>query len=183
MGEDLDNLKKQLEDCPVSAKASAGKQKKSIEEFEKELEDCQKISGEYLAGWQRSRADFLNYKKEEMERISEILKYGIEEMILKLLPVLDNFDVAEKKMPEDLKNNENTKGILQIKNQILDFFKSHGVEEIKTVGQKFDPALHEIVGEEETDAEEGMIVREVEGGYSKNGKILRVAKVVVGKRQ
>src|SRR3989344_8592482 len=97
------------------------------QEIQKKLENAEKQAQEYLAGWQRSRADFLNYKKEEMERISEILKYGIEEMILKLLPVLDNFDVAEKKMPEDLKNNENTKGILQIKNQILDFFKSHGV--------------------------------------------------------
>ncbi|MBI2041702.1 MAG: nucleotide exchange factor GrpE [Candidatus Nealsonbacteria bacterium] len=167
MGEDLK---------PASAKASAGEEK---------LEECEKKAAEYLAGWQRARADFLNYKKEEMERIAEILKYGAEEMILKILPILDNFEIIESKLPEDLKKNENMKGILQIKKQISDFLKNQGVEEIKSVGEKFDPNWHEVVEPASAEAsagkESGVIVDEAQKGYKINGKLLRPAKVKIVK--
>ena len=152
-------------------------------------EECEKKAAEYLAGWQRARADFLNYKKEEMERIAEFLKYGTEEMISKILPILDNFEIIESKLPEDLKKDENIKGLLQIKKQISDFLKNHGVEEIKSVGDKFDANLHEVVEEIEKVGEDGppqakepgMIVDEVQKGYKINGRLLRPAKVKVAK--
>ena len=145
-----------------------------------ELGECQKQRDEYLAGWQRARADFLNYKKEEMERIAEFLKYGAEEMILKVLPILDNFEIIESKLPETLKKDENIRGILQIKNQVLDFLKSHGVEEIKSVGGKFDANLHEVAIEV-SGKEPGMIAEEIQKGYTINGRLLRPAKVKVAK--
>src|SRR3989338_2547775 len=58
---------------------------------------------EYLNGWKRERADFLNYKKDEMERIGNILKYANEEIILNILPILDNIERAESELPEKLK--------------------------------------------------------------------------------
>lgn len=147
-----------------------------------ELEECRKKAEEYLAGWQRSRADLLNYKKEEMERIGELISYSTEELILKVLPVLDNFEIIEKKLPENLKEDENVKGILQIKNQILDFLKSQGVEEIKSAGEKFDPNLHEVVEEvEEKSREAGSIIEEVQKGYRINSRLLRAAKVKLSK--
>ena len=76
------------------------------QEIQKKLENAEKQAQEYLAGWQRARADFLNYKKEEMERIGEFLKYANEEFILKLLPILDNFTEAEKSIPEEKKDRE-----------------------------------------------------------------------------
>ena len=157
-------------------------EKLGLEELKKKLEDCQKKSEEYLAGWQRSRADFLNYKKEEMERISELFKYGAEELILKILPILDNLEIAEKKLPEDLKNNENVKGFLQIKSQFQDFLKLQGVEEIKSAGEKFNANWHEVVEEAEAkDKEAGIIIEEVQKGYKINGRLLRPAKVKVTK--
>jgi molecular chaperone GrpE len=108
--------------------------KKEIEELKKKLEEAEKLKNEYLAGWQRARADLINYKKEELERVGELIRFSANGLILKILPILDNFEIAEKKLPEDLKNNENVKGILQIKNQILNFLKEQGVDEIKSVG-------------------------------------------------
>ena len=90
-------------------------------DFKHELDECKRKKEEYLAGWQRARADLLNYKKEEMERIRELMDYAKEEFILKVLPILDNFDLAEKAIPESLKTNDNIKGILQIRSQFLDF--------------------------------------------------------------
>ena len=156
---------------PAFAKATAGEEK---------LEESEKRVAEYLAGWQRSRADLLNYKKEEMERIGEFLKYASEEFVLKVLPILDNFEIIEKKMPDNLKNDENIKGLLMIKNQLRDFLKSQGAEEVKSVGQNFDPNLHEVVGETEAkDKEKGLIVEEVQKGYKINGRLLRPAKVKI----
>jgi len=154
----------------------------NFEALKKELQEFQKQKDEYLAGWQRSRADFLNYKKEEIERIEEILKYGGEEFILKILPILDNFDLVEKKLPEDLKNNDSIKGLLQIKTQILDFLRIQGVEEIKTIGEKFDPNFHEAAEQVELkDKDSGIIVEEVQKGYKINGRLLKPAKVKVVK--
>jgi molecular chaperone GrpE len=156
--------------------------KKEIEELKKKLEETEKLKNEYLAGWQRARADLINYKKEEMERVGSFIKIAQEGLIFEFLAILDNFDIAEKKIPKELKENENVKGLLQIKQQILDFLKKKGVEEIKSVGEKFNPAYHEVVGEVDTDEfETGTIVEEVQKGYKINGRVLRPAKVKVAK--
>ena len=63
---------------------------------EEKLAECERQKHEYLSGWQRARADFLNYKKEEMERIRGFIAYSTEELFLKLLPILDSFERAEK---------------------------------------------------------------------------------------
>lgn len=149
-------------------------------DFKKKLEECEKQKEEYLTGWQRARADFLNYKKEEMERISELLKYGAEEIILKILPILDNFDAAEKNLSN--KDNKDIKGLLQIQTQLQDFLKNQGVEEVKSMGAKFDPNWHEVVGEaEEKGKEPGVIIEEIQKGYKINGRLLRPAKVKINK--
>jgi molecular chaperone GrpE len=152
----------------------------NIEELKKQLEECQKLKEEYLSGWQRSRADLLNYKKEEMERIGALINYAAEEIVLRFLPILDNFEVVEGRFPDDLKKDENVKGLLQIKNQLQDFLKIQGLEEIKSLGDKFDPNLHEVIGEiEEKDKEQGIIVEEIQKGYKFAGRLLRPAKVKV----
>ena len=169
-------------DIEEKNKIEDNKKDLNLEELKKQLGECQKLKDEYLAGWQRARADFLNYKKEELERIGDILKYGDLGLILKILPILDNFYLTEKKLPENLKADVNIKGILQIKNQILDFLKNQGIEEIKTVGEKFDPNFQEIVEIVETkDKESGVVIEEIQKGYLIHGRLLRPAKVKVTK--
>ena len=154
----------------------------AIEDLKKQIEELEKQKSEYLAGWQRERADFLNYKKEEMERIGQLIDYAKEELILEILPLMDNFDVTEKKLPENLKKDDNIKGLLQIKIQFQNFLKSLGVEEIKSIGEKFDPRLHEVVEEVGTkDKEPGTIIEEIQKGYKSNGRLLRPAKVRISK--
>ena len=186
----MEKQKDKEEKKPAAAPAAAGQKELNIEELKKKLEEYEKQKCEYLTGWQREKADFLNYKREEMERVGEFLKYANEAFILKILPVLDNFEVVKRKLPENLKNDENVKGLLMIKNQILDFLKSQEVEEIKSIGEKFDPHLHEIVGEvassealakENKRIESGIIIEEIQKGYKINGRLLRPAKVKVTK--
>ena len=151
------------------------------DDLKKKLEECGKKKEEYLAGWQRAKADFLNYKKEERERTEETLKYAGEILSLNLLPILDNFDFASKNLPKNLMEDENVKGILQIRKQILDFLKTQGVEEIEAKpGGKFDPSFQEAV-ETAEGKEAGTILEEIKKGYTINGKVLRPAKVKVSK--
>src|SRR5438552_1862464 len=76
---------------PASAEGSG-----VAKEDNNELEELKKKSEEYLNGWKRERADFLNYKKDEMERIGSLMKYANEEIILNILPILDSIYLAEK---------------------------------------------------------------------------------------
>lgn len=160
----------------------AGKSGKEKDELQNKLQELEKQKSEYLSGWQRERADFLNYKKEEMERITELLKYSKEELLMKFLPIMDNFDVIENNFPDLMEKDGSAKGFMQIKEQLRNFFKNQGVEEIKSVGETFDPHLHEVVEEIESKDKEqktGIIVEEVQKGYTINGKLLRPARVKV----
>lgn len=151
------------------------------EDFKKKLEECRKERDEYLAGWQRAKADFINHKREELERMQEIIKFAEEEMALKILSILDDFDLAEKNLAGEEKEDEKVKGLLQIKKKIQEVLKNSSVEEIKAVGEKFDPNLHEALELAESDKESGTILEELQKGYSMSGKVIRPSKVKVSK--
>jgi len=142
------------------------------------MEELEKERAEYLAGWQRAKADLLNYKKEEKERLQGFLQYANEAFLLKLLPIVDNLERAEKEVEKD--NNRVVQGFLQIGKQLRDFLKKQGVEEMRAQGEKFDPEFHEAVGEAEG-AKSGYIKEVVEKGYKVKDTLLRPAKVKVGK--
>ena len=147
-----------------------------IDEVKKQLEGAKAKCEEYLNGWKRERADFLNYKKDEMERIGQLAKYANTEIILKIIPILDNIYLAETHVPEELKNHKWIEGFNQIKNQLCDFLAKEGIEAIETVGKKFDPTVMEAVeGDGDT------VVEEVQRGYTMHGKIIRVAKVKISR--
>ena len=148
---------------------------------QKDLDELKTKCEEYLNGWKRERADSLNYKKDEMERISQLVKYANEELILKIIPILDNFYLAEKHIPE---NNEFKDGFTQIKKQLYDFLSKEGIEAIKTIGEKFDPNTMEAVEEivvSPTYNNPGTVAKEVQRGYTMHGKVIRPAKVRVTK--
>jgi molecular chaperone GrpE len=151
-------------------------------EENKELKEAQKKAEEYLEGWKRARAEFLNYKKEEMERIGALVRYANEEFILKLMPILDSFDIAQKHVPEELREDKNIAGFLKIKEQLLALLKNDGLEIIDCMGKKFDPNFHETAGEVEAEGKEsGIVVEEISKGYVLCGKVLRPSKVRITK--
>jgi len=148
--------------------------------------DKKKKKDEYLENWKRERASFLNYKKEEMERMEKVVKFANQELILNILDILDNIYIAEEKLPKDLEKNEWVKGILNIKNQILEFLKNQGVKRIDCLKKEFDPNFHEaveVVGPSFAKASEGkeIIIKEIKKGYILNGRVIRPAKVKIAK--
>ena len=155
------------------------KEEEEVEEKkESELEVCMKKCDEYLDGWKRAKADFLNYKKEEMERISELMKFGSESMMLDLITVLDSFNLGISLSSDEAAK----KGMLLIKTQLEDILKRYGLEKISVErGGAFDPKVQEAVDEIISEHPEGLVAEEIEKGYILNGKVIRPIKVKLSK--
>jgi molecular chaperone GrpE len=139
---------------------------------------------EYLAGWQRERADFQNFKKDEFRRLTEARGAITATLVEEILPVLDSFDIAFDFVPEDLANHKWIHGTDQIRLQLLDVLRREGLEPVKiNVGETmFDPASHEAMEEVVSDAPEGTVLEEVQKGYVLNGRVVRPARVKVARK-
>ncbi len=138
---------------------------------------------EYLAGWQRAKADLLNYKKDEARRFESVVKFSNEAIIRDLIGVLDSFDLAISSLEAEAATDKRVeKGIYLIRTQLEDVVRKYGLERLAvSCGQKFDPALHEAVALVKSDEPEGTIAEEVERGYALNGKVIRPSRVKVSK--
>ena len=169
---------------PEQPKEKKGKEKEGDETaaLKKKLEECERAKEEYLAGWQRSRADFLNYKKEEIERIERASGLIKEEMILKILDILDNLSLAKKHISQEAEHSSIKEGIEQIEGQFQKFLREEGVEEVEAEGKEFNPNFHDAAEEVEKEGEpQGKIIEVIQKGYLLNGRLLRPAKVKVVK--
>lgn len=143
--------------------------------------DCdalKKECAEYKTGWQRAVADYQNLQKEVSRQRADWATMSELAILQEFLPIYANFKMAFAAPHGD---DQWTRGIGFIMKQFSDALKAHDIEEIKTVGEVFDAARHEAVGEEASDQPEHTIVREVETGYVMKGKVIKVAKVIVSK--
>ena len=131
----------------------------------------------------RAHAEFENVRKRlEKEKI-DFVKYANEGLIFEFLPIIDNLEMAEKHIKEAKDFNSVREGVDMIQMQIQKFLKDIGLERIKTVGEKFDPHMHEpIETEDSKDKDDGLIVAELKPGYRFNGKLLRPASVKIVKK-
>lgn len=155
--------------------------KKDVKAEESDLEQFKKQAEEYLGGWKRAKADLINYKKDEFQRLEEVAKFAGEDLIRELITILDSFDLSIVAM-EKTQDGKVEKGVYLIRLQLEDLLKKRGLERIKAkVGDAFNPALHEAIGTMASEGPEGTIAEEVERGYALHGKVLRPARVKVSK--
>lgn len=128
----------------------------------------------------RIAADFDNYRKHVEAEKREMYKLAQATTLLELTPVLDNFRRATTHLPEHLANDNWVTGVLYVEKQLEQIFESLGVAKIKTVGELFNPQLHEAVETEPSDTiPADHITVELESGYMLDHKILKPAKVKV----
>jgi molecular chaperone GrpE len=159
------------------------KSKKSeLEELRRQIESLQKEKDELFAKLQRVGADYENFQKRVPKQIADTVAYEKEKIIKTLLPALDNFEHTLQNANSAESLDVLLKGIQIIYDQMLDTLKSHGVEQIKAVGEKFEPALHEAMMQRyEAEEEENIVLEEFQKGYKLNGRVIRPSKVVVNK--
>jgi molecular chaperone GrpE len=162
------------------AAATAGEEHRRLESLRAELEQAQARANEYLDGWQRARAEFANYKKRVEAEREELRRASNIALLLKLLPVVDDFERAFQILPEALVDLPWVDGVRMILRKLETILESENVTPIQAAGQPFDPLWHEAVIQEETaEHPDGYVIEEMQRGYRLGERVLRPAIVKV----
>jgi len=129
---------------------------------------------------QRLQAEFENYKKRVDKEKGEFVKFSKADVVNKLLPVLDTFEIALKNTSDKEKF---VKGIEMVYAQLFSTLESEGLKPIKAFGKKLDPYFHEVMLKQKSDKEEEIILEELQKGYMFNDRVLRHSKVKVSEKE
>ena len=132
----------------------------------------------------RTTADFDNFKKRAAREKQDAIKYANESLLQKLIPVLDNFDMAMNATQSTSSDSAQSlqTGVAMILQQLKSAVQEAGLEELDATGQVFDPNIHEAVSQKETnEAPEGSVVQQLRKGYKLRDRLLRPATVIVAK--
>lgn len=150
--------------------------------MQKELDDAKTKSEEAINKMMRLAAEFDNYKKRSAREHENIRKYASENIIKEMLPIVDNFERAIESANESNDFNSFLDGVRLILNQMVNLLGKEGVQQIKSVGEAFNPNIHEAVLHIASDEyPENIIVQELQKGYILNDRVIRPAMVAVSK--
>jgi molecular chaperone GrpE len=128
----------------------------------------------------RSQADFENYKKRSAREKEEAIKYANTSLLEKLVPIIDNFELGIAAAKSEGEESPIYSGMNLVLKQLNDFLIDHGLQPVETVGQKFDPNLHEAIAREGSEEfPEGTVIRQARRGYRFKDRLLRPATVIV----
>lgn len=145
--------------------------------------DAERERDEYKEGWMRAKADLINHKRQEQERVGHALRAGMQGIVSDILLVLDSFGLAIATLQGDSAGEQ---GMRMIRSQLLEVLKRHGVEPIppgELLGQDFDPGIAEAIGTQPSDQPEGTVVSVAQEGYRLHGTVLRPARVYLAATQ
>ena len=185
-GKQYHTKKKETEKKNREKKTSVNQSKKTLEQTKKTDKTSETLAAEKIAEFQnkyiRLSADFDNYRKRTLKEKIDLIKSANAEILLNLLPVMDDFERALKSM-EDTKGCKEIKdGIDLIYNKFGEFLKSSGVKEIDAMHKKFDTDIHEAVTKIPAPSKKlkGKVLDVIQKGYYLNEKIIRYPKVIIG---
>ena len=150
-----------------------------LETLRQELSDEKGKSEKYLANWQRSQAEFDNYKKWVIEDKKDTIQFANNALIKELLPVLDDMIMALNKTPQKNSYADWIRGVKLIYHKLIALLEARELKEIDVKGQAFDPKRHEAVMCKE--GQEGIVIEVIRKGYILKNTVLRPSLVIVGR--
>lgn len=156
--------------------------KKTLKKLRADLKICKAEKEEYLTGWQKERADFANYRRQEDDRKTNFSESMRERILTRFLAVLDSFNMAFSNKEAWNKVDENwRKGVEYIYSQLNAIFEEYGVKEVGEVGENFDPSIHQSIEMRSTDKKEDnhKISEIIQKGYKLGDRVIRAARVNV----
>ncbi|MGB2866122.1 MAG: nucleotide exchange factor GrpE [Sedimentisphaerales bacterium] len=174
--------KSKAEDLHGADQQERKTQENELEEQHETIESLQKEKDELFAKLQRVSADYANFQKRVPKQITDTICYEKERIIKTLLPALDNFEHTLQNAHSAENVDVLVKGIRIIYDQLHDILKSHNVEQIEALGERFDPAMHQAMTQQsDPDKEENTVLEEFQKGYRLNGRVIRPSMVIVNK--
>jgi len=151
-----------------------------LEALRMELAETRAKEKEYLDGWQRARAELSNARKRFQREQQQAYANAKADVLIRLLPIVDDFERAFETLPEDLSSRGWVEGIKLIQCKAQSLLEQEGVTPIEAVGEEFDPFRHQAVTHEPSDeVPEGYVIAEMQRGYSLGDRVLRPCMVRV----
>lgn len=163
------------------AKESKSKSQRKSNRQERKITELEQAVEQLTADLQRTQADFTNFKRRTEQERASIVDFGREDIIKKLLPVIDNLERALNHVPKELTDNDWAKGVQNIGKQLSNELEKIGITRIPTTGHEFNPELHEAIQMEEGEGEKEIVTEELQAGYTLGDRVIRHAMVKVGK--
>ena len=174
-------MKNKKEDKKVKSKKANAEEAK-VQELQEQIEQLTQEKNETFAKLQRVVADFDNYQKRAPKQIADSVRYEKEKIIKSLLPMLDNFEHALAGAEKVESVDDLLKGVKIVYDQAYDVLKSHDVEQIDALGEKFDPNLHQaMMRREDAEHDDNIVIEEFQKGYKLGDRIIRPSQVIVNK--
>ncbi len=181
--------KEDIKDQDTDVLENEGQDAADTSDEERELTPEERIAeleaelGESKDKYLRVFAEFENFRKRSMKERLDLMKTAAQDTIKELLPVLDDFDRAKSVAEDDSTDEEFSEGIKLVYEKLHKSLERKGLKAMESTGETFDPELHEGITEIPAPTEEmkGRVIDTIEKGYLLNDKIIRYAKVVIGK--
>ncbi len=175
-----EELVEEMDFEPEDELGTIGAAQAKLKKVRAELKEAQQKRDEYLAGWQREKADAVNLKRELSQDAIRMAARVKESLIEDLIPALDSFDMAYSAPAWEVVDPVWRGGVEGIRNQLLDMLAKNGIERFGKVGEMSNPYLHEAVQEvDDAPGESGSIVRVLRSGYRTSERVLRPAQVII----
>ncbi|MEA2676142.1 MAG: molecular chaperone GrpE [Chloroflexota bacterium] len=153
-----------------------------LDQLRAELATAQQEAAENKAAWQRSAADFSNYRRRTEQEREAMVGLANEVLLAKLLAIVDDFDRAIANMPAELQNSSWTGGIAAIDRKLRQLLESEGLTPIEALGKQFDPHEHEAIAQEDRPGvPDGTVIAELQKGYRIRDRVLRPAMVAIAR--
>lgn len=167
----------------VDTKSKSKKKSSKADKLAEENEELQIQLAEAKDKYLRLFAEFDNFKKRNIKERLELIKSAAQETMSTLLPVIDDFDRAKQSADDESSEEAFSEGVQLVYNKIHSVLAAKGLKAMESTGELFDPELHEAISEipAPNDDMKGRVIDTIEKGYYLNDKIIRFAKVVVGK--
>ena len=180
-----DDKEKELPDNKTTGKETKAKTSKKADKKDKKKVKAENFEAKYKEmndKYMRLTAEFDNYRKRNLKEKMDLVKSAGQDILINILPVMDNFERAIQSMDTESKEGAVKEGIEIIYNNFKEFLLQRGVKEIEAVGKDFDTDLHEAITKIPAPEKslKGKVIDVIEKGYELHGKIIRFAKVVIG---
>ena len=153
-----------------------------IADLEKELTEAKENLNEATEQNLRLQADFENFRKRKIKEQADTIRFSNQELMVNLLPVIDNFERTLKAIEKTDNLTAIKEGIDLVNNSMFKQLNKVGLEPIESIGKEFDSEVHEAISTVpvEDDSKKGMVIDEVEKGYKLKERVIRFSKVIVG---
>lgn len=161
---------------------SGGSLVEELEQLAGELQIAEQRAAEAEAGWQRARADFANLKRRTEEQRAGFATLASDRLLVRVLDLADDFDLAVEHVPEDVKATPWAEGISAIDRKLRALLEAEGITALEAEGEPFDPQTQQAVSYEDTaDVADGTVIKVLKRGYTIGDRILRPALVAVAR--